>query len=255
MPVVFSSSSVFLSAVLNFSAKLPSLWCILHIKSKAQGFLLFFSKFFLDLYGTIAEEETAYLSNLPAYPPFSLKLPWFRLEISCFRYSRYPAPHLSFDSRRKISLDTCKKQTTMYLFHIGRNIGRPHTRRLTGAHCPPMGSPSVRCSLPGAPADAGPNLEQHSGKSVPAQSPSASFSPPGWAPAPVRPGGRTLPPGSIFPPQPAARNRNSEKGVPMNIQFLTRICPEAECIFLLERRFRPGMDAQNNIGQVRHYLS
>ena len=41
----------------------------------------------------------------------------------------------------------------------------------------------------------------------------------------------------------------------MNIQFLTRICPEAECIFLLERRFRPGMDAQNNIGQVRHYLS
>ena len=41
----------------------------------------------------------------------------------------------------------------------------------------------------------------------------------------------------------------------MNIQFLTRICPEAECIFLLERRFRPGMDAQNNIEQVRHYLS
>lgn len=41
----------------------------------------------------------------------------------------------------------------------------------------------------------------------------------------------------------------------MNIQFLTRICPEAECIFLLERRFRPGIDTQHNIEQVRHYLS
>ena len=36
----------------------------------------------------------------------------------------------------------------------------------------------------------------------------------------------------------------------MHIQFFDRICPEAECIFLLERRFLPGADAQHNIEQV-----
>lgn len=41
----------------------------------------------------------------------------------------------------------------------------------------------------------------------------------------------------------------------MHIQFFDRICPEAECIFLLERRFLPGADAQHNIEQVRKYLS
>ncbi len=41
----------------------------------------------------------------------------------------------------------------------------------------------------------------------------------------------------------------------MNIQFSTRICPEAECIFLLERRFRPGLDIQHNVDEVCHYLS
>ena len=46
-----------------------------------------------------------------------------------------------------------------------------------------------------------------------------------------------------------------EKGSPMNIQFSTRICPEAECIFLLERRFRPGLDIQHNVDEVCHYLS
>lgn len=41
----------------------------------------------------------------------------------------------------------------------------------------------------------------------------------------------------------------------MNIHFLERICPEAECIFLLERRFRPGTETQHSIEQVRSYLS
>ena len=41
----------------------------------------------------------------------------------------------------------------------------------------------------------------------------------------------------------------------MDVHFSDWICPEAECIFLLERRFRPEADAQHNIEEIRHYLS
>lgn len=120
----------------------------------------------------------------------------------------------------------------MYLFHIGRNIGRPRTRRLPGAHRPQWSRPLFRGSLPGAPADAGPNLEQHSGKPYPPNPhPQVSHSPGGLQRRCVREAA-PCPPGSIFPPQPAARNRNSErKGVPHEYPIFNAYLPGSRMYF------------------------
>ncbi len=41
----------------------------------------------------------------------------------------------------------------------------------------------------------------------------------------------------------------------MDVQYSERICPEAECIILLERRFRPDNKDQRSIPQICSYLS